>query len=109
MAGSILSLAIGIICIVIGITNFCGNISSLHSYHRSRVSEEDIPAFGRMVGTGTITVGAGIVIFSGFSLASLLSGIEALVAIGSVFMIAGIVLGLIISFAAMIKYNGGIF
>ena len=42
IAGFIVTLLIGIACIVIGIMNSMGNVSMLHSYHRSRVSEEDI-------------------------------------------------------------------
>ena len=41
MAGNIVTFLVGVICIVLGISNMKGNISSLHSYHRNRVSEED--------------------------------------------------------------------
>ena len=53
-------LIIGIIMIVIGISNMKGNISSLHSYHRKRVKEEDKAIFGKKVGIGTIVCGSGI-------------------------------------------------
>jgi hypothetical protein len=45
MAGNIVTFLVGVVCIVLGISNMRGNISSLHSYHRSRVSEEDRSPF----------------------------------------------------------------
>ena len=41
MPAFIVSALVGIVCIVLGVSNMKGNISSLHSYHRNRVSEED--------------------------------------------------------------------
>ena len=67
MVGNIVTLLVGIVCIVLGISNIRGNISSLHSYHRYRVSEEDRIPFGKQVGLGTIIVGIGIIIFGIFS------------------------------------------
>lgn len=64
MIGYIISALVGAVCIILGISNMRGNISSLHSYHRQRVSEENVLPFGRLVGLGTIIVGAGIIIFS---------------------------------------------
>ena len=64
MAGNIVTFLVGVVCIVLGISNMRGNISSLHSYHRSRVSEEDRIPFGKQVGLGTIIVGIGIIVFS---------------------------------------------
>lgn len=100
---------VGIICIVLGISNYSGNISSLHSYHRSRVSEEDRIPFGRMVGLGTIIIGAVIIVFSGMSAVTLYTDNDLFILIGTGILIAGIIVGLAISFKAMIKYNKGIF
>ena len=50
MAGFIFAIALGIVCILIGLSNRKGNIETLHSYHRSRVSEEDRIPFGKEVG-----------------------------------------------------------
>ncbi|MBR5501332.1 MAG: hypothetical protein IKV74_07385 [Clostridia bacterium] len=63
MIASITTLLVGIICIILGISNMRGNISSLHSYHRHRVSEEDVLPFGKKVGQGTIILGAGVIVF----------------------------------------------
>ena len=108
MIGYITAIIVGIVCIVIGITNMRGNISTLHSYHRARVKEEDIIPFGKMVGLGTITVGAGVILFGILSMLGDLLAIEWLIIAATVVMIAAIVVGMGITFAAMKKYNGGI-
>ena len=109
MPAFIVTALVGVVCIVLGISNMKGNISSLHSYHRSRVSEEDRIPFGRMVGLGTIIIGAAIIVFSGLSVVTLYTGNEMFTLIGTGILIAGIIVGLVISFKAMIKYNKGIF
>ena len=98
-----------IVCIVLGVSNCKGNISSLHSYHRHRVSEEDRIPFGKQVGLGTMIIGIGIIIFSVLSTVTLYTENNIFILIGTAVLIVGIVAGLIISFKAMIKYNGGIF
>ena len=109
MPAFIVTALVGVVCIVLGISNMKGNISSLHSYHRSRVSEEDRIPFGRMVGLGTIIIGAAIIVFSGLSAVTLYTDNEMFTLIGTGILIAGIIVGLAISFKAMIKYNKGIF
>ena len=108
MGGFVVSFIVGIICIVIGISNMHGNISSLHSYHRSRVKEEDILPFGRLVGMGTIIVGAAIMLFSALSALAVALCNDVYTVIGTVVMIVGIVAGLGVAFYGMKKYNGGI-
>ena len=100
---------IGVICIVLGAFNMRGNISSLHSYHRHRVSEEDRLPFGRQVGFGTIIVGIGLIIFSGTTALTHYTKNNIFILVGSIFLIVCIIVGLVISFCAMIKYNKGIF
>ena len=109
MAGNIVTFLVGVVCIVLGISNMRGNISSLHSYHRHRVSEEDRIPFGKQVGLGTIIVGIGIIVFSLLSSVTLYTENDIFTLVGTVFLIIGIILGLVISFRAMIKYNKGIF
>jgi len=109
MPAFIVTALVGVVCIVLGISNMKGNISSLHSYHRSRVSEEDRIPFGRMVGLGTIIIGVAIIVFSGLSAVTLYTDNEMFTLIGTGILIAGIIVGLVISFKAMIKYNKGIF
>ena len=109
MAGYIGTFLVGVLCIVLGISNMRGNISSIHSYHRHRVSEEDRIPFGKQVGLGTMIVGIGIIIFSVLSALTLYTENNIFILIGTAVLIVGIVVGLIMSFRAMIKYNKGIF
>ena len=109
MAGNIVTFLVGVICIVLGISNMKGNISSLHSYHRNRVSEEDRVPFGKQVGLGIIIIGIGIIVFSVLSAVTLYTENDIFILLGTVLLIVGIIVGLIISFKAMIKYNKGIF
>ncbi len=108
MPAFIVTALVGVVCIVLGISNMKGNISSLHSYHRSRVSEEDRIPFGKKVGLGTIIIGVAIIVFSGLSAVTLYTDNEVFALIGTGILIAGIIVGLVISFKAMIKYNKGI-
>ena len=101
--------AVGVVCIVLGIQNCRGNISSLHSYHRNRVSEEDKPKFARLVGIGTIIAGASCAVMGALSFLSEKLQNAAYMTAGSVALAVGLVVGLGISFYAMIKYNKGIF
>ena len=108
MDGFVVSFIVGIICIVIGIKNMKGDISSLHSYHKNRVKEEDVLPFGRLVGMGTIIVGAAVMLFSALSALAVALGNDVYTVIGTVVMIVGIVAGLGVAFYGMKKYNGGI-
>lgn len=109
MYESVITSVVGIICIILGISNMRGNISSLHSYHRHRVSEEDRIPFGRRVGLGIIIVGIGIIIFSIMAFLTHYTKNDIFIKNGIVPLIACIIVGLVISFRAMIKYNKGIF
>ena len=100
---------LGIFISVIGIINMTGNISSLHWYHRQRISEEDRKPFGRLVGLGTLIIGLSIALFGALFLISEKTQLVWLVPVGATLLIAGTISGLIISFYAMIKYNKGIF
>lgn len=109
MASNVLAFLVGVIFIVLGISNMRGNISSLHSYHRHRVSEEDRLPFGKRVGLGIVIVGVGVIIFSILSALTVYTEKDLFALIGVAVLIVGIIVGLIISFKAMIKYNKGIF
>ncbi len=105
----VVAFLVGIVCVILGIFNMRGNISSLHSYHRNRVSEEDRLPFGRKVGLGTILIGVGIMAFGILGAVTLYTEQEIYALIGTILLIAGLAVGLGISFYAMIKYNKGIF
>ena len=109
MDGIIITCLVGVVCIALGISNMKGNISSLHSYHRSRVTEEDRLSFGRLVGLGTIIIGGALIVFGGLMGATLYTHVQAFTLAGTIELIAGMVVGLGLSFYAMLKYNKGIF
>lgn len=100
---------LGILISVLGIINMTGNISSLHWYHRQRVTEEDRKPFGKLVGIGTLIIGLAMIVFGILFLIFEHTQLAVLVIIGVVELIASIIVGMIISFYAMKKYNGGIF
>lgn len=108
MASSVVTFIVGIICIVLGISNMRGNISSLHSYHRNRVKEEDVLPFGKLVGIGTIIIGAAVMLMGVFTAIAITLGNEIYTTIGTVVMFIGIAVGMGVAFYAMKKYNGGI-
>lgn len=105
----LITLSIGLIVSILGIVNMTGNISSLHRYHRHRVTEENVKPFGKLVGLGTLIVGLSLMIFGALAFISEQIQAVPLIVIGTVELIAGIVVCLSISFYAMIKYNKGIF
>ncbi|MBQ9859544.1 MAG: hypothetical protein IJO76_02565 [Clostridia bacterium] len=109
MVGYIVTFLVGVLCVALGISNMRGNISSLHSYHTHRVSEEDRIPFGKQVGLGTVLVGIGILLFSILSAVTLYTENDVFALVGTALLLIGIIVGLIISCKAMIKYNKGIF
>ena len=109
MPAFIVLFAVGTLIIALGISNMRGNISSIHSYHRQRVTEENIKPFGKLVGLGTLIIGVAVMLYGIAFLIFELTGYAPLVIIGSALLIASIIAGLAISFYAMKKYNGGIF
>ncbi len=100
---------LGLLISILGMINMTGNISSLHWYHRKRVTEEDRKPFGKLVGLGTLIIGLAMIVFGILFLIYEQTQLKALVIIGVVELITSIIVGMIISFYAMKKYNGGIF
>ena len=100
---------IGIFISILGISNMKGNISSIHRYHRKRITDENRLPFGRMIGLGTIICGVSIVIFGCLSFAAVKTQFDLFTIIGTVIVVVGLVIGLALSLYAMIKYNKGIF
>lgn len=106
---NISSVIIGIICIVLGVFNWKGNISSIHFYHRKRVAEENRRPFGRLMGLGTMMCGVAMILFGGLSAAAELLQQGVFLTVGMILLVAGLAAGLGLSFFAMVKYNKGIF
>lgn len=95
-------LVIGLFISILGIPNIKGNISSIHWYNRRKVTEEDRPKYGKIMGIATIIIGLSI------SLTAILLMIfnsEFL----SILVIPGVVVGLVMMFYAQFKYNHGLF
>lgn len=109
MAAFITVSGLGILIAILGIINMTGKISSLHWYHRQRVTEENRKPFGKLVGLGTLIIGIAMLVFGVLLLIFEYTQIEALVIVGVVELIASLIIGMIVSFYAMKKYNGGIF
>ena len=109
MTDLIVSLAIGTLLMIMGVLNIKGNVSMLHKYHTKRVAPEDIKPFGKLVGIGSIIAGDGLVIKGVFSFISQSTCSHALDVVGTVFLIANLVVGIGLILFAIIKYNKGLF
>ncbi len=109
MVGTVVPVLVGLLLIVLGIVNMTGNVSTLHSYHRQRVTEENRKPFGKMVGLGTLIAGLGIVAVGvTIFLAEKLQN-EVFVTLGIVLLPTFLIPGIVLMVIAMKKYNGGIF
>ena len=94
-------LILGIFISIIGIVNMTGNISTIHSYNRRKVKEEDVPKYGRAVGTGTLIIGVSLIA----AFVTTFWSEEAM----SFIVIPALVVGLGFILYAQFKYNKGIF
>ena len=94
-------LILGIFISVIGIVNMTGNISTIHSYNRRKVKEEDVPKYGRAIGTGTLIIGVSLIV----AFVTTFWSEEAM----SFIVIPALVIGLGFILYAQFKYNKGIF
>lgn len=109
MAAFLTVSGLGILVSILGIINMTGNISSLHWYHRQRVTEENRKPFGKLVGLGTLIIGLSMIVFGILFLISEQTQLQAFVVIGVIELIVSIIVGMFVSLYAMKKYNGGIF
>ncbi len=98
----IILLILGVFISVIGIVNMTGNISTIHSYNRRKVSEEDAPKYGKVVGIGTLIIGIALVVNYVLTLLDLLAVVPFV-------LIPAIAVGLAFMLYAQFKYNKGIF
>ena len=104
-----LPVILGVFLIILGIMNMRGNISSLHWYHRQRVTEEDRKPFGKLVGLGTLLIGVAMILCGVLFEIYEETMMELWMIAGAVVLGIGITVGLGVSLYAMIKYNKGIF
>ena len=99
---SIVELVLGLFTIAIGLANIKGNISTIHWYNRRRVTEENAPKYGRVVGTGMVIMGMSLVI--SFFVMTFWSEYIADIIV----LVMGIG-GFLIALYGQFKYNRGIF
>lgn len=92
---------LGLVMSVLGLVNIKGTISTIHSYNRRRVREEDIPRYGRAVGTGTLVIGVSL-------MAAYVAAFWNEAAVAYIVLPAAVV-GLGFILYGQIKYNHGIF
>lgn len=78
-----------------------GNISTIHAYNRRNVKEEDVPKYGKAVGTGTLIIGISL------ALAYLVTLWNE--SIPDAIVLPAITIGLAFILYGQIKYNHGIF
>ena len=109
LIGLITTSLVGLVAVVLGIINMTGNISSVHEYHRKRVSEENRKPFGRLVGLGTVLCGVGIAVYAPLAYFADKNGLSALGTVGYVVLGVFLVVGIAIALFAIKKYNHGIF
>ncbi len=95
-------LVLGILFIVIGLVNITGNISTIHSYHRRRVRQEDTKKYGEIIGSGMIIIGILLILNGTLQIILKQENLDYITAIG-------LIVGLLFFIYAQIKYNKGIF
>ena len=100
--GVIVELAVGLLCVVLGLVIWIKRkVSLVHTYHYKNVKQEDLPAYARLLGIGQILMGIGICVTG---LLNLLKS-----ALWWIPMTAGFVAGFIVMNKAQKKYNGSWF
>ena len=98
---NIILLILGVFISVVGIVNIKGNIGTIHSYNRRKVKEEDVPKYGKVVGTGTLIIGVSLVL--GYIVSFWSEAIMAFI------ILPAVVVGLGFLLYGQFKYNKGIF
>ena len=99
---SLVQLGLGIICVMLGIFNMCGNIGTIHWYNRRKVTKENQKAYCMFVGLGTLIVGVAIIA------GAVIQALGYLAASGLAIGI-GMLIGLVLILYAQFKYNRGLF
>ncbi|MBQ3255902.1 MAG: hypothetical protein IJA67_00600 [Oscillospiraceae bacterium] len=98
---NIAMLILGVFISALGIVNIMGNISTIHTYNRRKVREEDVPKYGKAVGTGTLIIGTSFVV--GFAVSFISELLMAIIILPAVIVGLGFIL------YGQFKYNHGIF
>ena len=94
-------LILGVFISALGIVNIMGNISTIHAYNRRKVREEDVPKYGKAVGTGTLIIGTSFVV--GFAVSFISELLMAII------ILPAVIIGLGFILYGQFKYNHGLF
>ena len=95
-------LGLGIVFILLGIFNMCGNIGSIHWYNRRKVTKENQKAYCLVMGLGTLIIGITLI---ATTIVQVLVGVEQ----GAFVILGGVVIGFSLMLYAQFKYNKGLF
>ncbi|MCD8189962.1 MAG: hypothetical protein LUD78_07040 [Clostridiales bacterium] len=101
MGKTVVILALGMILLLLAGVNFSGNISTIHWYHRRKVTPQDAPKYGRTMGVGTGIIGLCAIATAALEAATN-RNLDAVI-------IGGCVVGLGVMLYAQIRYNHGLF
>ncbi|MCD8353744.1 MAG: hypothetical protein LUC47_05475 [Clostridiales bacterium] len=94
-------LVLGVILLILAGMNFSGSISSIHWYHRQKVTADDAPKYGRAMGIGTGIIGLCAIVTAALEAVTDWN-LDAVI-------IGGCVVGLGVMLYAQVKYNHGLF
>lgn len=94
-------LVLGILISIMGVVNCTGNISTIHSYNRRKVKEEDIPRYGKVMGIGSLIIGLALIV------AYILEFTTNLPA--ELIILPAFIAGILVLLYGQFKYNKGIF
>ena len=95
-------LGLGIVFVLLGIFNMCGNIGSIHWYNRRKVTKENQKAYCLVMGLGTLIIGITLI---AATIVQVLAGVEQ----GAFVILGGVVIGFALMLFAQFKYNKGLF
>ena len=95
-------LGLGIVFVLLGIFNMCGNIGSIHWYNRRKVTKENQKAYCLVMGLGTLIIGITLI---AATIVQVLVGAEQ----GAFVILGGVVIGFALMLYAQFKYNKGLF
>ena len=95
-------LGLGLVFVLLGIFNMCGNIGSIHWYNRRKVTKENQKAYCLVMGLGTLIIGVTLI---AATIVQVLVGVEQ----GAFVIIGGVVIGFALMLYAQFKYNKGLF
>ena len=106
MGEYITMLILGILLLPLGIMNIEGNISSIHWYNRTHITEETKPKYGKLMGIGTVVISTGLIISA---IINIILDAEIAITISGGITLVSVIVGVGFMLYAQIKYNKGIF